>query len=157
MTSPSFPSRESTTFSESFTAGIRTFVIFGLGMGALVTLLTVAVALAREGLVRNLRRVVPYFGRISGALLIITGSVVAYYGWAEHQQLNARTSGTGLATALQDAQSWFGDRIDAIGPTRVGLICLAVVLVVIAVTVGARRRRGPGSGASTAERETAAP
>ena len=157
-TLPIFTTVLSTSFSSSFVVGVRTFVIFGLGMGALVTLLTLAVALAREGLVRNLRRIVPLFGRISGALLVITGAVVAYYGWAEHQQLNQRESGTGLATALQDAQAWFGDRIDAIGPTRLGLICLGVVATVVGVTAWVRHRRsGPGSGRPSAERETAAP
>lgn len=139
-TIPIFTTVLSTTFSESFTTGVSTFVVFGLGMGSLVTLLTFAVALTREGLVRAMRRVAPHFGRISGALLVITGSVVAYYGWAEHQQLNMRTRGTGLATRLQETQSWVGDRIDQIGAVRLGLISLLVVAASAAFAWRVRRR-----------------
>lgn len=140
-TIPVFTSVLSTSFSENFADGVRTFLVFGLGMGSVVTLLTVAVASAREGLVRLMRSVVPHFGRISGALLVITGSVVAYYGWAEHQQLNLRTGGTGLATALQDAQSWIGDRLDDLGAVWVGVAAAIVVALVSAAAVWRSRRR----------------
>ena len=140
-TVPIFSGLLSTTFSESFTAGIRTFVVFGLGMGALVTVLTIAVALAREGLVRTMRTLMPHFGRISGALLVVTGAVVAYYGWAEIQQLDGRTSGTGFAAWLQDAQSSLSDWIDRFGTTRLGLICGAVIAGALAVGWAARPQR----------------
>lgn len=139
-TIPIFTTVLSTTFSESFTAGLRTFIAFGLGMGSLVTLLTIAVASAREGLVRALRRVAPHFGRISGALLVVTGSVVAYYGWAEHQQLNLRSSGTGFAEKLQEAQAWAGDRIDQLGAVRIGMISLVVVVACVVVALLVKRR-----------------
>ena len=124
-TIPIFAGLLSTTFTESFGAGVVIFVVFGLGMGALVTVLTVSVALAREGLVGALRGLMPYMGRISGGLLVLTGTVVAYYGWAEARQLDGVTSGTGFADRLQDAQGsmgdWVSSTIDRVGALWIGL------------------------------------
>jgi cytochrome c biogenesis protein CcdA len=142
-TVPIFSGLLSTTFSESYSAGIRTFVAFGLGMGALVTALTIAVALARQGLVRMMRDLAPHFGRISGVLLVITGAVVAYYGWAEVRQLDGRTAGTGFAAWLQDAQSSVSDAIDRFGTTRLGVICGVVIASALGLGWWARRRTGP--------------
>jgi cytochrome c biogenesis protein CcdA len=144
-TIPIFSGLLSSTFSESFGAGVRTFLAFGLGMGALVTVLTIAVALTRQGLVRVMRRLVPHFGRISGALLVVTGAVVAYYGWAETRQLDGRTSGTGLAARMQDVQSSISDWIDQVGTARLGLVCGAIILAALAVGWWARGSRRPGA------------
>ena len=64
------------------------FVVYGLGMGCVVTALTVAVALARDGLVGRLRPALPYVSRASGALLLLAGAYVAWYGWFEVRTLN---------------------------------------------------------------------
>lgn len=144
-TIPIFSGLLSTTFSESFSAGVRTFVVFGLGMGALVTVLTIAVAVTRQGLLRLMRRLVPHFGRISGLLLVVTGSVVAYYGWAEARQLDGRTSGTGLAAWLQDVQSSISDWIDTVGTARLGIAC--GIIIAGALAVGWVSRGRPGDGA----------
>jgi cytochrome c biogenesis protein CcdA len=144
-TIPIFSGLLSTTFSESFTAGVRTFIAFGLGMGALVTVLTIAVALARQGLVHSLRRLLPYFGRISGAFLVVTGTVVAYYGWAETRQLDGRTGGTGFAAWLQDVQSSISDWIDRVGTTRLGLACGLIIAGALAIGWVARGRPDAGA------------
>lgn len=61
--------------------GAVTFVAYALGMGTVLTALAVAVALARGGLARGIRRVLPYLNRLSGALLMVAGVYVVYY-WA---------------------------------------------------------------------------
>ncbi len=132
-TIPIFSGLLSTTFSDSFRSGLRTFVFFGLGMGALVTVLTIAVALAREGLVHGLRGLMPYFGRISGGLLVVTGAIVAYYGWAETRQLGGHAGGTGFAARIQDAQGSLRSWIDSVGATRLGLVFGAVIVAALAV------------------------
>lgn len=55
------------------------FAAYGLGMALVLTALSVAAALAREGLARGLRRLVPYMSRIAGALLLVAGAYVSYY------------------------------------------------------------------------------
>jgi cytochrome c-type biogenesis protein len=113
---------------------VSTFVAYALGMGALITLLTLAVALARQGLVRGLRRLLPYMGRISGALLIPAGILVAYAGWSEAEQLGGRNRGTGLFEQMQGLQSDLSSWIQQMGPGRIGAI--AAVIVAAVITIG---------------------
>lgn len=55
------------------------FTAYGLGMALVLTALSVAASLARQGLARSLRRLLPHLSRIAGALLLIAGSYVSYY------------------------------------------------------------------------------
>jgi cytochrome c-type biogenesis protein len=67
----------------SFVSRVATFVLYGVGMGVIVTVLTVAVALARSGVVARFRSLLPKMNLIAGALLLVAGAYVAYYGWYE--------------------------------------------------------------------------
>ena len=51
-----------------------------VGMGLLVGIAAVAVALARRGLVTGLRRTGRWVPRVTGLLLLIVGAYVAWYG-----------------------------------------------------------------------------
>ena len=61
-------------------------------------------------------------GRISGALLIPAGVLVAYAGWSEAEQLGGRDRGTGLFERMQDLQSDLTTWIQEMGPGRIGAI-----------------------------------
>jgi threonine/homoserine/homoserine lactone efflux protein len=63
--------------------GLPAVIAYTAGLTLVVGTLAVAVALAGASLVQRLRRIVPYVNRISGALLILVGAYVAYYGWFE--------------------------------------------------------------------------
>ena len=118
----------------SFVSSVAAFIAYALGMGTLVALLTVAVALARTGLVSGFRRIMPYMGRISGALVAIAGTIVAYYGWSE-----TRTESTGFARWLVDRQSGLLSWIRSIGEVRVGIIGVMLISGAIAISLAARR------------------
>jgi cytochrome c-type biogenesis protein len=62
-------------------AKITVFVAYGTGMALVLMALAVLIALAREGAVRAVRPLLPYLGRISGALLVVAGGYLTYY-WA---------------------------------------------------------------------------
>jgi len=128
-----------TAFDASFAGGVVIFVMYGLGMGALVTLLTITVGLARTGLLRTLRRSLPVIGRISGVLVIGAGVIVAYYGWAETRQLALETGGTGFAVTLARGQTNIQNWIERTGSVRLGLI--AAVLIAGAMAISAISRR----------------
>lgn len=66
--------------SGSATEGIGLFVAYSVGMGLLVGVAAVAVALARRGLVTGLRRTGRWVPRVSGLLLLVVGAYVAWYG-----------------------------------------------------------------------------
>jgi hypothetical protein len=123
------------SFDESFGSGVVGFVTYGLGMGALVTVLTLGVALTRTGLVTALRRALPWMTRASGALVMLGGALVAYYGWA-----STRPTASRVQQWLYDIQggvtSWIGD----VGALRVGLMCAVVIGGAVAVGLVLRRR-----------------
>ena len=63
---------------------LAVFAAYGAGMAIVLTSLAVATALLREGIARSLRPLLPYMGRIAGALLLTSGGYLAYY-WARIQ------------------------------------------------------------------------
>ena len=74
----------STTFrNENYLSGVMVFVLYGLGMGLIVSVLTMAVALAKDGLVNRFRSLLPKMNKVAGVLLIVAGAYVAYYGYYE--------------------------------------------------------------------------
>lgn len=64
----------------STTRGLALYVAYGIGMGLLVGLAAVAVALARRGVVTRLRRTGRWVPRAGGVLLLAVGLYVAWYG-----------------------------------------------------------------------------
>lgn len=122
----------------NFLSGVATFLAYGLGMGLTLSVLTVAVALARSGVVRTFRRVLPYVNRISGVLLILAGIFVSYYAWVEIQELSTGTSSrvVGWSRDVQDAlQRW----VERMGSGRLAVAALIVIAAAVVITVVARR------------------
>jgi cytochrome c-type biogenesis protein len=60
---------------------IVVFLAFSVGTASMLMALSLAAALAREGLAQRLRLLLPYVSRLAGALLLLAGAYVAYY-WA---------------------------------------------------------------------------
>jgi cytochrome c biogenesis protein CcdA len=63
--------------------GVSVYVAYAAGFTLVVGVLAVAAALASSAAVERMRRIVPYINRISGALLVIVGLYVGYYGLYE--------------------------------------------------------------------------
>jgi cytochrome c biogenesis protein CcdA len=59
------------------------YLAYAAGFTLVVGVLAVAAALATSEVVDRMRRIVPYVNRISGALLLIVGIYVSYYGLYE--------------------------------------------------------------------------
>lgn len=125
----------------SVLTGLTQFLAYALGMGLVLTMLTVAMALARHSLVRWVRSIGPYVGRISGGFLVVAGAYVAYYGWYELSVLDGDLTAGGPAdrvNALQaDLLRWVRD----VGTVRIGLILGGLALVAFAYA----RWRTPGA------------
>ena len=60
-------------------AGAGRFLGFGLGMAAVLVTLTLALALFKQGLLRWLRKAVPYVQLVSAVLLVLAGVYVIFY------------------------------------------------------------------------------
>ncbi len=135
----------STFRSESWLVGFGVFVAYGLGMGVVIAILTVAVALAKTGVVRRVRNVLPAMNRIAGGLMLVAGAYVAYYGWYEIRVLNGAT-GDPIVDAAVELQTWLQNRIVPDDP--IAFVTAAVVVLVV-VALGAtvlRRKRTRRSG-----------
>ena len=137
-----------TTFSRSSLAsGVATFVAYGLGMALLLMVLTVSLALARQGALIKLRRALPYFTRIAGAIMVIAGAYLAWYGVYEIRLIqqgrqDATRGPVGLVTGWSsDISSWLGD----LDPLQVAIV---LGLVICGGILIALLRSGPGSGST---------
>jgi cytochrome c biogenesis protein CcdA len=56
------------------------YLAYGAGFTLIVGVLAIAIAFARSTLAYRMRRIVPYVNRISGALVMLVGLYVGYYG-----------------------------------------------------------------------------
>jgi cytochrome c biogenesis protein CcdA len=65
--------------SQGFSNGLLQFFSFSLGMGAVLTALALSLAVFKGGLAIYLRRVLPYMGRVAGALLLVSGGYQIHY------------------------------------------------------------------------------
>ncbi len=64
---------------EGFTVGLLQFVLFALGMGFVITIVTLGTAFFKEAVHRWLRRLVPVVAKFSGLLLIFAGAYILYF------------------------------------------------------------------------------
>lgn len=90
--------------------GLVLFVAYAVGMGLVVGVTALAVALVRTSLIRGLRRAATAISRASGVLLALAGAYVAYYGWYEIRvAADLRNAGgdpvVGAATGVQQRLS----------------------------------------------------
>lgn len=139
-----FVSVVSTTFDrDGVASGVAVLLAYGLGMGLVLMVLTLAIAVARQGLVRNLRRALPYVNRVSGALLVVAGAYVAYYGWYELRVREGDLSGGGVADVVFDWNASISSWIQRVGPVRIGLVLALVVALAVTAALArqATRRR----------------
>ena len=121
----------------SAVSGIAVYVAYGLGMAIVLIALTVAIAGARESLVKHLRRVLPYVSRLGGALVLIAGLYVGWYGIIELRSLHA-TSSVQSGRAVTTVTGWSGsiaNWVDRVGAVRLGLVLALIVAVALLISL----------------------
>ena len=97
----------SSTFNNGgYLSGVMVFVVYGLGMGVIVGVLTLAVALAKDGVVRRFRSLLPKMNMFAGVLLLLSGAYVAYYGWYEVRLFNGEVTDDPVVDTASDVQQW---------------------------------------------------
>ncbi|MEM7094926.1 MAG: cytochrome c biogenesis CcdA family protein [Actinomycetota bacterium] len=113
--------------SGTFVDGVSVFIAYGLGMGAVIMTLTIALAMARNSIANNMRRVLPWVNRISGVLLVLSGIYLVIYGWWEIQVLRGNFASNGLVDFFTDFQGEVNAWINETGATRLGTALLLVI------------------------------
>jgi cytochrome c biogenesis protein CcdA len=68
------------------------YLAYTAGLTLIVGVLAIAAACASSALVNRLRRILPYVNRISGALLVLVGLYVGYYGLYEVRLTSVRAN-----------------------------------------------------------------
>jgi len=134
----------STTFrNESYLSGVMVFVLYGLGMGIVVGVLTLAVALAKDGLVAKFRSLLPIMNKVAGVLLLIAGAYVAYYGWYEVRLFNGSGSADDpVIDAAIEVQGWLLQFVPSVD--NAPWFGLFGGIIFAAAGIWAYRRRGGG-------------
>ena len=130
---PLFLLQISGSFSrEGIFEGTIIFLTYALGLGAVVTVSTLSLALARGGLVRNVRKVLPCVDLIGALSLMVGGAYLFIYGIYEIRTLNSPGSGTNqIVEKINDLQSHLTIWISEVGGLEVGLALWLIVLTFI--------------------------
>ena len=141
--SPVFFGSVSGSFStDGVWEGTVRFLAYALGMGLVITFLTLAVAMGRSGVTAHMRRLLPHINKISGGFLVVAGVVLGFYGWWEVQVLlrDDFEANNPFVEASNRVSIRLENWIIDVGGNRFGL---ATAFLVLAVLLWAFRHRIP--------------
>jgi cytochrome c biogenesis protein CcdA len=124
-------------------AGVGLFLAYAAGMGMVVGTAAVALALAWTGPIRRLRGLAPVVSRAGGAVVLLAGAYVAYYGWYELRLQRTGDPADPVVEAAAEAQGWLSGGVDRLG---VGVVAAVFVAVLAGAAILAWRARSSGSG-----------
>ena len=127
-----------------FVSGVAVLVTYALGMGLVITALTVAIALARDSVVRVLRSSMRHVDRVAAVLMVAMGAYVAWYGVFS---LRIRNDPRTAAGPVDWVERWSADAtrfVSDVGATRLGLYLTVAILAMIglSVLISSARRSG---------------
>ena len=109
--------------ADSVADGIANFVAYGIGMGAVITFLTLALATARSRVVSAMRRMSRWINPVSGVVLIASGVYVANYGWWELQIIDDPTASNAFVEKFYEFQTTVNNWIAHATAERIGVLC----------------------------------
>ncbi|MFE9919222.1 cytochrome c biogenesis CcdA family protein [Micromonospora sp. NPDC005553] len=120
--------------------GLALFGAYALGMGLVVAVAALGVALVRDGLVARLRVAGALVPRLSGLVLLVAGCYVAWYGWYELRLAAGRRDALHdpVVRVAAQVQRALADALDRIGPA-VLLAALATLLLAALLVKRAHR------------------
>ncbi len=147
----------------SFGQRLGSFVSYGIGMGLLATVLTLAVSFGRKSLVNRFRAATAHMARISAIILVIVGVYVALYGIWSQQVLDFNAEPTGWIDAIvitvegwqASLTGWMSAPINPFGlldstVARTSVMGYAFLAINLLVAIGGLAARG----ASKAKQES---
>lgn len=114
---------------KSVADGVVAFACYALGMGLVLTTLTVTLALARTSVVQFLRWSQRYVNRVAGVLVALAGAYVAWYGALELRTYRAEGGTVPSSAITRQMQALSADLTQAIDD--IGAVPLAVVLMLV--------------------------
>jgi cytochrome c biogenesis protein CcdA len=130
----------------SLVTGVSIYLAYTAGLTLIVGVLAVAAATASSGVAERLRRILPFVNRISGALLLLVGVYVAYYGGYELRLFDPRFDTNanpqdGVITAAGRLQGMLAGWVHQHGMWPWVMTLLALVVAVVGAAWRRRARR----------------
>jgi cytochrome c-type biogenesis protein len=116
------------------------YLTYAVGMGLVVAVLAIAAALASTVLAEKARGLLRYVGRVGGALLVLTGVYVGYYGLYELRLYQGGDPSDPVIDLAARVPGVLSEWLRALGPTA---LVIALIVLVGAVVVVRRRRSSP--------------
>ena len=124
-------------------AALVVLAAYGLGMSAMLIVLSTGAALFRDGLVRTVRRLLPHMHTITGGLLTIAGLYLTYF-WIRVRFGPVATLGEDPIVGFVSAFTSAVERIAASnGRVIVAVAAVAVVMIVAASLWSRPSKQGP--------------
>jgi cytochrome c biogenesis protein CcdA len=124
-------------------SGVVMTVLYGLGMGLVITALTVSLALASGGLLNVLRHAMRVVDRVAGAVMVLAGVYLVFYAIEEIQVSRGNLSSSAITRRGNRIQSWMQNLIGDRDPVTLGIVLAAVVGVCVLAVLANRRRAAP--------------
>jgi cytochrome c biogenesis protein CcdA len=116
-----------TTRAGGVLEGLAVVATYGAGMGLVVAILAIAIALAQQTVVARARRLLPYVNRLSGLLLLAAGMYVAYYGWYELRVFGGGDARDPVIDAAREVQGSAARLVSETGAQALTLVLLGLV------------------------------
>jgi cytochrome c biogenesis protein CcdA len=139
---PLFTSAVAGTFRrENLASSLAVFVAYSLGMTLVLLALTVSMGMARQSMVRWLRRSLPYVSRASGLLLIVAGGYLAHYGWYEMRVRDGRGTDSSAVDLVTGWSSSIANWVYDVGPTRLGFLLALALAAILTATFATKTSR----------------
>jgi len=131
-----------TTFRAGDTAsGLAAYLAYAAGMGLVVGVLAIGAALMTQTAAGTLRRLAPYLTRLSGALLVIVGAYVGWYGWYELRVYAGQPADDPVVSTASEIQNRLAQWVDGLGAATFATILAILAGVAMASHMVATRRR----------------
>jgi cytochrome c-type biogenesis protein len=126
--------------SGSAAQGMLLFAAYAAGMGAVVGVAALAVALTRTAALGGMRRSGAAASRLGGGLLLLAGAYTAYYGWYEIRVLDGAAAPDRVVDAAGAVQRSLAGVVEHAGAAVIGSLFLVLAVVsVVLLRFGPRR------------------
>ena len=135
---------------DGIAAGVVNGAAFALGMGLLVTALTVTLAVANQALLRVLRSSMHHIQLLAAAFVMLSGIYLLYYFWV----VDVNDGSGAITNAVENLQTRIA--ADLNDHWQFVAVVLAGIVVAAVCYVGVRRRSARGTPVASPEREPTA-
>ncbi len=119
----------------NFVSGVSVLLLYAAGMSLVITALTVAIALARDSVVKFMRSGMQYANKVAGVLMVLMGAYVAWYGIFSLRVRNDPTTAGGPVDLVERWSADVSTFVQEVGATRFGLILLGSIVAMVCISV----------------------